>query len=112
MVAGSSPVQFYGIGSSVGRALIMYPVKKTKHRKRRFSFGKYKGKTIELIIKKDPNYINWLLKNAIKGFSLTPKEKKLFNYVDSYTDIEYDEGDNTWYGLTEEDLLGHYPGDG
>jgi hypothetical protein len=72
------------------------------NKKRRFSFGKYKGKTVEWVIRNDPQYINWLLTKSIKGFTLTPKERKIhkFNWVLD----DYD-------GLSEEDILGFFPGD-
>jgi hypothetical protein len=72
------------------------------NKKRRFSFGKYKGKTVEWVIKNDPQYINWLLTKSIKGFTLTPKERKIHN-LEVYQEY-YD-------GLSEEDILGFFPGD-
>lgn len=43
-----------------------------------FNFGKYKGETINKIIRENPDYINWLRKN-IKDFKLTKDELNLLN---------------------------------
>lgn len=58
---------------------------------RRINFGKYKGHTILYIIRKDPQYADWLNNNT--DFKLTEVEKwwigmckKLFGYHSSHTE--------------------------
>lgn len=41
-------------------------------------FGVYKGESIESVIRKDPHYIEWAMKN-VKKFKLTKEEKKLLS---------------------------------
>ena len=77
-------------------------------KKRRFSFGKYKGKTITSICTKDPEYITWV-KDNVRWFSLIPVENTLYEDNRRRESEEWD--DELYNGLTEEDLLGHYPGD-
>jgi hypothetical protein len=70
-------------------------------KKRRFSFGKYKGKTITSICTKDPEYITWV-KDNVRWFSLIPVENKLYEQNKRQ---ESQDWDDEFYGLTEEDLF-------
>lgn len=60
-------------------------------KRRKFSFGKYKGKTILHICKTDPDYIEWVLQN-IAWFSLLPKEQTAYEQhgLDKDWDMELD----------------------
>jgi len=85
-------------------------------KKRRLSFGKYKGKTVDHVIKNDMGYINWLINNAIQGFSLTPPERikvvannsySVYNNKHKDIDLGFDE----WGGMSDEEFTGRPGGD-
>lgn len=106
---------------------------------RKFTFGKYKDKSVYLIIRNDPSYIDWVTSNVDPArWSLSPAELKLYRKhyerdpgiwqhhmtrgfekilpgrpADDYIDNYYDEDSDghLYMGLSEEDWLGHYPGD-
>lgn len=43
--------------------------------KDKLTFGKYKGKTLEFVVKKDPEYIEWAKKNC-ESYILKTKDNK------------------------------------
>lgn len=59
--------------------IITYYKQKTLEDLRIFTFGKYKYKPYLEVIKSDPEYVNWCLKN-IKDFSLTADERTCLSY--------------------------------
>jgi len=91
-------------------------------KQRRLWFGKYKGMTVNYVIRENPSYIRWLLANNIMNFSLTPPEKEKFEAfavthkprprerIYLYDDFDPDDPNGPW-GISEEDFLGYTPGD-
>lgn len=59
--------------------IITYYKQKTLEDLRIFTFGKYKYKPYLEVIKSDPKYVKWCLKN-IKDFSLTTDERTCLSY--------------------------------
>lgn len=59
--------------------IIAYYKQKTLKDLRIFTFGKYKYKTYLEVIKSDPKYVKWCLRN-IKDFSLTTDEHTYLSY--------------------------------
>ena len=50
-------------------------MQKKLSKKDKLSFGKYKGKTVEWILKNDPQYIRWIFDNKIQNIEFDPKIK-------------------------------------
>lgn len=63
-------------------------------------FGKHKGKTVQLVMKEDPNWLHWALQN-IKDFKLNKNALLLLPPQKVIID-----GDR--HGKTIEDGYGHY----
>lgn len=66
-------------------------------KKSKLWFGKYKDKTVEFVLKNDPNYLHWLIDNKIQYIELSKEIKlpvKKRKYTRSYNDEPYSRPDD------------------